>query len=101
MKLFEKVGKTCGKKPIKSEEMRVHHVARDSNGNPGMPPNNNCCMARILSKQEVSRSTNQIFMLETVIRDSEVILCIFLPKFHHWNCEFNSIEMEGFSFYSL
>ena len=54
--------------------------------------NDNCCMARILSKQE--DFTNQISMLETVLREAGH-LCIFLPKFH---CELNPIEMVSFSF---
>jgi len=49
--------------------------------------NNNCCMARLLSKQE--DFTNQISMLETVIWEAGH-KCIFLPKFH---CELNPIEM--------
>ena len=52
--------------------------------------NDNCCMARILSKHE--DFTNQISMLETVIQEAGH-LCIFLPKFH---CEFNLIEMVSF-----
>ena len=52
--------------------------------------NDNCCMARILSKHE--DFTNQISMLETVIREAGH-LCIFLPKFH---CELNPIEMVSF-----
>ena len=54
--------------------------------------NDNCCMAHIVSKQE--DFTNQIFMLETVLREAGH-LCIFLPKFH---CELNPIEMVSFSF---
>ncbi|KIK25458.1 hypothetical protein PISMIDRAFT_28803 [Pisolithus microcarpus 441] len=50
--------------------------------------NTNCCMARLLSKQD--DFTNQLSMLETVIRDAGH-LCIFLPKFH---CELNPIEMR-------
>ena len=60
--------------------------------------NDNCCMARLLSKQEDFR--NQISMLETVIREAGHE-CIFLPKFH---CELNPIEMVGSSYllrYSL
>ena len=57
--------------------------------------NNDCCMARILSKQE--DFTNQISMLEAVIREAGH-LCIFLPKFH---CELNPIEMVSFSFIHL
>ena len=49
--------------------------------------NDNCCMARLLSKQE--DFTNQISMLETVIQEAGHE-CIFLPKFH---CELNPIEM--------
>ena len=49
--------------------------------------NDNCCMARLLSKQE--DFTNQVSMLETVIREAGHE-CIFLPKFH---CELNPIEM--------
>jgi hypothetical protein len=49
--------------------------------------NNDCCMARILSKQD--DFTNQVSMLETVIREAGHE-CIFLPKFH---CELNPIEM--------
>ena len=50
-------------------------------------------MACILSKQE--DFTNQILMLETVIRREAGHLCIFLPKFH---CELNPIEMVSFGF---
>ncbi|EDR06554.1 uncharacterized protein LACBIDRAFT_300092 [Laccaria bicolor S238N-H82] len=49
--------------------------------------NENCCMARLLSKQE--DFANQISVLETVIREAGHE-CIFLPKFH---CELNPIEM--------
>jgi hypothetical protein len=49
--------------------------------------NNDCCMARILSKQD--DFANQISMLESVIREAGHE-CIFLPKFH---CELNPIEM--------
>lgn len=52
--------------------------------------NTNCCMARLLSKQD--DFTNQISMLETVIQDAGH-KCIFLPKFH---CELNPIEMVSF-----
>ena len=47
----------------------------------------NCCIARLLSKQD--DFANQPSMLETLIkgRGHE---CIFLPKFH---CELNPIEM--------
>jgi hypothetical protein len=54
--------------------------------------NDNCCMARILSKQE--DFTNQTSMLETVIWEAGHF-CIFLPKFH---CELNPIEMVSYSF---
>ncbi|PCH44458.1 hypothetical protein WOLCODRAFT_154500 [Wolfiporia cocos MD-104 SS10] len=49
--------------------------------------NSNCCMARLLSKQD--DFANQLSMLETVITEAGHI-CIFLPKFH---CELNPIEM--------
>ena len=49
--------------------------------------NTNCCMARLLSKQE--DFMNQVSMLETLIQKSGHE-CIFLPKFH---CELNPIEM--------
>ncbi|KAE9399002.1 hypothetical protein BT96DRAFT_957397 [Gymnopus androsaceus JB14] len=49
--------------------------------------NNDCCMARLLSKQE--DFTNQLSMLESLITDAGHY-CIFLPKFH---CELNPIEM--------
>jgi len=49
--------------------------------------NTNCCMARLLSKQE--DFMNQVSMLETLIRKSGHE-CIFLPKFH---CKLNPIEM--------
>jgi hypothetical protein len=55
--------------------------------------NNNCCMACLLSKQE--DFTNQILMLETVIREAGHE-CMFLPKFH---CELNSIEMVSLFFF--
>jgi hypothetical protein len=49
--------------------------------------NNNCCMARLLSKQD--DFANQESMIETLIKEAGH-LCIFLPKFH---CELNPIEM--------
>lgn len=49
--------------------------------------NTNCCMARLMSKQE--DFTDQVSMLETLITGAGH-LCIFLPKFH---CELNPIEM--------
>jgi len=49
--------------------------------------NENCCMARLLSKQD--DFTNQLSMLETLIKEAGHE-CLFLPKFH---CELNPIEM--------
>ena len=49
--------------------------------------NANCCMARLLSKQD--DFANQESMLETLIKKAGHE-CIFLPKFH---CELNPIEM--------
>lgn len=49
--------------------------------------NENCCMARLLSKQE--DFANQKSMVETLITEAGH-LCVFLPKFH---CELNPIEM--------
>ncbi|TFK63428.1 hypothetical protein BDN72DRAFT_882113 [Pluteus cervinus] len=49
--------------------------------------NQNCCMARLLSRQE--DFTNQVSQLELIIRAAGHE-CIFLPKFH---CELNPIEM--------
>jgi hypothetical protein len=49
--------------------------------------NNDCCMARLLSKQDDFR--NQISLLEEKIHARSHI-CVFLPKFH---CELNPIEM--------
>ncbi|KIJ91207.1 hypothetical protein K443DRAFT_115354 [Laccaria amethystina LaAM-08-1] len=49
--------------------------------------NDDCCMARILSKQD--DFANQISMLETMIQDAGHE-CIFLSQFH---CELNPIEM--------
>jgi hypothetical protein len=49
--------------------------------------NNDCCMARLLSKQDDFR--NQISLLKEKIRARSHI-CVFLPKFH---CELNPIEM--------
>ena len=49
--------------------------------------NNDCCMARLLGKQD--DFVNQVSMLETVIKEVGHE-CIFLPKFH---CELNPIEM--------
>jgi hypothetical protein len=49
--------------------------------------NINCCMARLLSKQD--DFANQPSMLATLIREAGHE-CIFLPKFH---CELNPIEM--------
>lgn len=46
-----------------------------------------CCMARLLSKQD--DFAKQLSMLEKLIRDAGHE-CIFLPKFH---CELNPIEM--------
>ncbi|EGN99221.1 hypothetical protein SERLA73DRAFT_152883 [Serpula lacrymans var. lacrymans S7.3] len=49
--------------------------------------NEDCCMARLLSKQD--DFINQPSMLETLIKGAGHE-CIFLPKFH---CELNPIEM--------
>jgi hypothetical protein len=49
--------------------------------------NNDCCMARLLSKQDDFQ--NQISLLEQNIR-ARGHICVFLPKFH---CELNPIEM--------
>ena len=49
--------------------------------------NTDCCMARLLSKQD--DFANQESMLETLIKKAGHE-CIFLPKFH---CELNPIEM--------
>ena len=49
--------------------------------------NNDCCMARLLSKQDDFRL--QESLLEQKIK-SKGHLCVFLPKFH---CELNPIEM--------
>ena len=49
--------------------------------------NENCCMARLLSKQD--DLLHQPMMLETVIKAAGHEI-IFLPKFH---CELNPIEM--------
>lgn len=49
----------------------------------------NCCMARLLSRQE--DFANQSSMLKTLIKKAGHE-CIFLPKFH---CELNPIEMVG------
>ena len=49
--------------------------------------NNDCCMARLLSKQDDFR--NQESLLEQKIK-ARGHLCVFLPKFH---CELNPIEM--------
>jgi hypothetical protein len=49
--------------------------------------NGDCCMARLLSKQD--DFANQVSMLETLIQEAGHE-CIFLPKFH---CELNPIEM--------
>lgn len=49
--------------------------------------NEQCCMARLLSKQP--DFLNQESLLETKIK-ARGHLCIFLPKFH---CELNPIEM--------
>jgi hypothetical protein len=57
--------------------------------------NNDCCMARLLSKQD--DFTNQISMLEKLITDAGHE-CIFLPKFH---CELNPIEMVSESIISM
>jgi hypothetical protein len=54
--------------------------------------NNDCCMARILSKQD--DFTSQVSMLETVIKEAGHE-CLFLPKFH---CELNPIEMVHLPF---
>ena len=51
--------------------------------------NEDCCMARLLSKQD--DFTNQPSMLEALIKDAGHE-CIFLPKFH---CELNPIEMAS------
>ena len=49
--------------------------------------NNNCCMARLLSKQD--DFCLQISLLEQKIKDKGYN-CVFLPKFH---CKLNPIEM--------
>ncbi|EIN05877.1 hypothetical protein PUNSTDRAFT_115780 [Punctularia strigosozonata HHB-11173 SS5] len=49
--------------------------------------NEQCCMARLLSKQDDFR--NQVSLLEKKITERGH-LCMFLPKFH---CELNPIEM--------
>jgi len=49
--------------------------------------NNNCCMARLLSKQDDFHS--QESLLEQRIK-ARGHICMFLPKFH---CELNPIEM--------
>ena len=49
--------------------------------------NNDCCMARLLSKQDDFR--NQESLLEQTIK-ARGHYCVFLPKFH---CELNPIEM--------
>jgi hypothetical protein len=51
--------------------------------------NNNCCMARLLSKQDDFHF--QVSLLEQKI-NAQGHLCVFLPKFH---CELNPIEMVG------
>ena len=51
--------------------------------------NEDCCMARLLSKQD--DFTNQPSMLEALIKDAGHE-CIFPPKFH---CELNPIEMAS------
>jgi hypothetical protein len=53
--------------------------------------NTDCCMARLLSKQE--DFAQQRSMLEILIKDAGHE-CIFLPKFH---CELNPIEMASLS----
>jgi hypothetical protein len=57
--------------------------------------NNECCMARLLSKED--DFINQISMLEELIT-RKGHLCIFLPKFH---CELNPIEMVCLSLLTL
>jgi hypothetical protein len=52
--------------------------------------NTNCCMARLLSRQEDFE--NQPSMLETLIKGAGHE-CLFLPKFH---CELNPIEMVSY-----
>jgi hypothetical protein len=54
--------------------------------------NTNCCMARLLSKQD--DFIGQVSMLESVIKEAGHE-CIFLPKFH---CELNPIEMASPSY---
>jgi hypothetical protein len=51
--------------------------------------NSDCCMARLLSKQD--DFTNQPSMLEDLITKAGHY-CLFLPKFH---CELNPIEMAS------
>ncbi|KAF8222044.1 hypothetical protein L208DRAFT_1324570, partial [Tricholoma matsutake] len=57
--------------------------------------NSNCCMARLLSKQD--DFANQVSMLKIVIKEASHE-CIFLPKFH---CEFHPIKMVSFQFLSM
>jgi len=54
--------------------------------------NTNCCMARLLSKQD--DFIGQVSMLESVIKEAGHE-CFFLPKFH---CKLNPIEMASPSY---
>ncbi len=49
--------------------------------------NTNCCMARLLSKQDDFRLQESLLEQKIKARDH---VCVFLPKFH---CELNPIEM--------
>jgi len=70
------------------EEHRFDICAMQVKCSPVCPfENNNCCMARLLSKQDDFR--NQISLLEQNICVHGYI-CVFLLKFH---CELNLIEM--------
>lgn len=56
--------------------------------------NNDCCMARLLSKQDDFRLQESLLEQKIKLKGH---LCVFLPKFH---CELNPIEMACIDLYS-
>ena len=86
-KMMTGTGKVKGLKQV-LEECRFNTTGMPAKCAPVCSfENNNCCMARLLSKQDDFH--NQVSLLEQKIK-ARGHYCIFLPKFH---CELNPIEM--------
>ena len=86
-KMTTKSGKAKGLQQM-LEEHRFNVHGMHVKCSPVCPfENNNCCMARLLSKQDDFR--NQISLLKQNIHAHDHI-CVFLPKFHY---ELNLIEI--------